>query len=67
MLKLFFLKGDWNFDDLILPEDAPYSLLEKSALFQSRTNHLNNNISSCPPQNLYQRDLDLSSSVPSGK
>lgn len=65
--KIIFL-GDLNFDDLLLPEEGTsYINLDKDTSLQSKTTHLNNNLNSCPPQNiLYQKDLQLPSSVPTG-
>ncbi|CAG9832726.1 unnamed protein product [Diabrotica balteata] len=62
------LLGDLNFDDLLLPEENTYIILEKGNS-QNMSHHLNNNpLSSCLPQGLlYHRDLELPSSVPTGK
>ncbi|XP_072394110.1 uncharacterized protein REPTOR isoform X1 [Diabrotica undecimpunctata] len=59
--------GDLNFDDLLLPEENTYIILEKGNS-QNMSHHLNNNpLSSCLPQGLlYHRDLELPSSVPTG-
>ncbi|XP_023017905.1 repressed by TOR [Leptinotarsa decemlineata] len=57
--------GDLNFDDLLLPEESTYIILEKS--HSLTPNHLiNNNQNSCPSQSISQKDLDLPSSVPTG-
>ncbi|XP_057655290.1 protein CREBRF homolog isoform X3 [Diorhabda carinulata] len=57
--------GDLNFDDLLLPEENTYIILEKGNS-QNMTHHINNNpITSYLPQGIpYHRDLDLPSSVP---
>ncbi|CAH1112971.1 unnamed protein product [Psylliodes chrysocephalus] len=59
--------GDLNFDDLLLPEENTYIILEKGNS-QHMSHHINNNpVTSCPNQGmLYHRDLDLPSSVPTG-
>lgn len=65
------LLGDLNFDDLLLPEESRYINLEKNVYGTVSRNHVNNNqirsTSSCRPQGMLQyKDLDLSSSVPTG-
>ncbi|KAG5863417.1 hypothetical protein JTB14_012158 [Gonioctena quinquepunctata] len=57
--------GDFNFDDLLLPEESTYIILEKSNN-PTPTHQTNNNLISCPPQHILQKELDLPSSVPTG-
>nr|CAI5832038.1 unnamed protein product [Callosobruchus analis] len=60
--------GDLSFDDLLLPEEQTYITLEQkmsSLPNHGNTHHLNNNSLSVLQQGLlYQKDLELPSSVP---
>ncbi|XP_030753697.1 protein CREBRF homolog isoform X4 [Sitophilus oryzae] len=66
------LLGDFNFDDLLLPNDTSYTILEKSTGNYNNylNNYTNNNqmitSSSCPQGLMFYKDLDLPSGVITG-
>ncbi|CAH1119004.1 unnamed protein product [Phaedon cochleariae] len=61
------LLGDLNFDDLLLPEESTYIILEKGNPHTPERHHISNSASPFLPQNnMLQKEIDSPSSVPTG-
>ncbi|XP_076258797.1 repressed by TOR isoform X3 [Rhynchophorus ferrugineus] len=64
------LLGDFNFDDLLLPNDPSYTLLERSTVNFANNftnnNQMTNTSTSCPHALIFHKDWDLSPGVTPG-